>query len=230
MNEYYETKYDYIKDLKINWKRMNRWLEWIDGYYGDNLKMLDIACGVGRTSKWAKKRNILWMGIELSKKAIDFGEKAFHCKIEYGEAENLPYPQNYFDYVICLGSLEHMGNPDLALKEINRACKKNSRIVILVPNRIPILDWLHFNYGTEQEYEVKRTKKEWLTMLYSNFIKVHRVRRDYGARLFKNFKPLGLIKRLMLKLTRILPHYFTYCWIFDCTPIKGSFSPNWKIK
>ena len=123
-----------------------------------------------------------------------------------------------------------MENPDLALREINRVCKPDGRVVILVPNRIPILDWLHFNYGTEQEYEVKRTQYEWLELLYENLIKVHRIRRDYGARLFKNFKPLGLIKRLMLKLTRILPHYFTYCWIFDCRPIKGRFNPNWRIK
>jgi len=240
ISNYYDTRYDYKKDLKINWKRINRWLRLIDknihwkqtvnASFNANLKMLDVACGVGCTSIWAEKRNVLWMGIESSRKAVIMGFGAFRCKINEGNAEDLPYPQNYFDYVVCLGSLEHMKNPHLALREMNRVCKENGKIVILVPNRIPILDWLHFNYGTEQEYEIKRTKKEWMELLYNNFIKVYEIRRDFGAKLFKNLKPLALIKRLLLKLTWILPDYFTYSWIFDCTPIKGRFNPRWELK
>lgn len=220
MNNYYNTKYDYTKDLEIDWKRMNHWLDWIDDLLLHNTKMLDIGCGIGRTSQWAEKRKIIWMGIESSERAISIGNGVFDRSIDYGNAEDLPYPTSYFDYVVCLGSLEHMHNQNLVLHELQRVCRQDGKIIILVPNRMPILDWLHFNYGTEQEYEIKRTKEEWSDMLQFNSIKIHRIRRDYGPKIFKNFKPLGLIKRLMLKLTKILPHYFTYCWIFDCTPIK----------
>jgi SAM-dependent methyltransferase len=177
---------------------------------------------------WAYKRKILWTGVESSKRAISLGNKAFHCNIDLGNAEDLPYPTDSFDCVVCLGSLEHISNPHKALREIYRVCKPDGRIVILVPNRIPIFDWIFFDYGTEQEYEVKRTKKEWLKLFYLNLIRVHRIRRDFGPSLFKNFKPVAFIKRLLLKLTRILPHYFTYCWIFDCTPL-GSKAHRGKI-
>ena len=82
-------------------------------------KVLDVACGDGMWLSVCKRRGALPYGIDLSDTAIEIcrtrmpgHEFAAH------PAEALPFADEQFDVVSCLGALEHMVNSHQALAEI----------------------------------------------------------------------------------------------------------------
>ncbi len=95
-------------------------------------KVLDLGCGIGRHVIFFEKLGIDAYGIDLSKEAIEIasnwlekeninpGDKLFH-----GSAENLPWSQNEFDFIVSHGVLGSMPL-DIArniVKECHRVIK-----------------------------------------------------------------------------------------------------------
>lgn len=48
-----------------------------------------------------------------------------------GELENLPFPDNTFDFVTGFNSLQYAGNPTIALKETKRVAKPGALVLIM---------------------------------------------------------------------------------------------------
>jgi len=44
---------------------------------------------------------------------------------------NIPYPENYFDYIICSHVLGHVPNEQLAIEELHRVLKHDGKALIL---------------------------------------------------------------------------------------------------
>ena len=53
-------------------------------------------------------------------------------KLFTGDAENLKFLTNQFDFISCHGALHHMEKPKLALLEINRLLKKDGVLQISI--------------------------------------------------------------------------------------------------
>ena len=73
-------------------------------------------------------------GSDISKKVIDKAKKNLHGqKVRLGveNIEKLSYRGNSFDLVICCEVLEHVENPEKALREIRRITR--GRIILSVP-------------------------------------------------------------------------------------------------
>jgi ubiquinone/menaquinone biosynthesis C-methylase UbiE len=58
-----------------------------------------------------------------------------------GNAQSLPFATASFDKVICSEVLEHLQDPDIALKEIARVLKPGGRALISIPNE-PLINTL----------------------------------------------------------------------------------------
>jgi SAM-dependent methyltransferase len=74
-------------------------------------------------------------GVDISKVALNICRTALpravlHC----GPAEELPFPAGQFDFVSCLGALEHFLDPVGALREMVRVAKPGAQFLLLVPN------------------------------------------------------------------------------------------------
>ncbi|MDA0820832.1 MAG: class I SAM-dependent methyltransferase [Proteobacteria bacterium] len=126
--------------------------------------VLDIACGLGEWLKVCDSRGANVHGIDLSQRAIDYCKKQIPSGEFFAQAaEVLPFDNESFDYVTCLGSLEHFVDPVIALKEMARVSKRGARFVILVPNADFLTRKLKLYYGTNQKdaKEVVRTLDEW---------------------------------------------------------------------
>jgi ubiquinone/menaquinone biosynthesis C-methylase UbiE len=201
-------------------------------------KILDVACGKGEWLLAAKKMGAKPSGIDLSQKAIVI------CKLNMpednfiaGPAEKLPFPNNYFDIVSCLGALEHFLDPEGALKEMVRVAKNNARFLILVPNRDFLTRRLGFYEGTEQHdiREMVLSLDEWETMFNKCGLQVSEMWRDLHVISWSWISSRGILimpLRLMQALAlAIWPLSWQYQVYMLCTAInKEEINDNFFIK
>ena len=99
-------------------------------------KILDVACGSGEWLKICELSGLSVSGVDLSEKAIDICKENMPLGFFYSQsAEHLPFEDNSFDVITCLGSLEHFVNPVQSLKEMVRVASLDAVYLILVPNK-----------------------------------------------------------------------------------------------
>jgi len=101
------------------------------------LRFLDVGCGDGNFLERVvslDKRIETW-GVDISslaiKKAKEKGFRAFTvdvCK------EKLPFGDLFFDLVYMGEVIEHLFDPDFAIKEVRRTLKKEGVLILTTPN------------------------------------------------------------------------------------------------
>jgi ubiquinone/menaquinone biosynthesis C-methylase UbiE len=143
--------------------------------------VLDIACGLGEWLHVCGAVGASVSGVDLSERAIEYCRKhmpdgEFHAV----PAEKLPFADERFDVVSCLGSLEHFVEPVVSLREMARVAKKDARFVILVPNADFLTRKLKLFGGTNQKdaKEVVRTLEEWESLFKQAGLRVSRKWKD----------------------------------------------------
>jgi ubiquinone/menaquinone biosynthesis C-methylase UbiE len=101
-------------------------------------KILDTGCGYGELLIEIDKNNSdsYLCGIDqVDVRVKEVSEKLAKCIIKDGNIQKrIPFEDNFFDFVFCTETLEHLKNPDQCLQEIIRVLKKTGFIVITVPN------------------------------------------------------------------------------------------------
>jgi ubiquinone/menaquinone biosynthesis C-methylase UbiE len=115
-------------------------------------KVLDIACGTGSWLMATSDFGADIHGVDISDRAIEIGKNSLpNSTLKVGTAENLPFPDAYFDLVTCLGALEHFLDQPKAIKEMIRVAKPTTRFLILVPNSGFLTYRLGLFKGTQQQ-------------------------------------------------------------------------------
>ena len=100
-------------------------------------KVLDLACGSGDISSLLLKKYPDFENICLSDQNVEMLEmakkKLWQNKLEFfcNPAENLPFRNNSFDYVILAFGLRNFSDIDKCLKEIRRVIKKEGSFFCL---------------------------------------------------------------------------------------------------
>lgn len=98
---------------------------------GQSINILDIACGRGYL---AKKLAELSAGFDVYGVDIiipDSLQCLENLHFLEGEIEHIPFPDHFFDVVVCAYTLEHVLNLDTALAELRRVCK--GTLIAVVP-------------------------------------------------------------------------------------------------
>lgn len=75
--------------------------------------VLDLGCGGGRNTIYLAKRGYEIYGIDLSNAAVDLCKKRLKKQgllgdFKQGTFNNIPYPDDFCDAVICIASLDHV--------------------------------------------------------------------------------------------------------------------------
>ncbi|HAQ21597.1 MAG TPA: SAM-dependent methyltransferase [Prolixibacteraceae bacterium] len=68
-------------------------------------------------------------GIDPSDNMLEYARKR-NLKVEKGFAEDLPYPDNSFDFAVFITSLCFITNPAKAIREVHRILRPNGEIII----------------------------------------------------------------------------------------------------
>lgn len=226
----------YQKDTQQFGKRAERLHNEIIKYLkitsSTNGSILDIACGKGLFLADLKKynKNLDLYGSDISEYAITQAKKIVNAEFQAADGENLPYKNNFFDFITCLGGLEYYQEPQKGAKEITRVLKPDGKAVIFVPNLMFLgYIWLAFRDGSMPTHggtvnnktyfdwasEKFYTYRGWTHILEKNGLKIMSCSAfNYiGSTRFIN---PPMLKTYNLFLSKFVPFNLSYCFIFVC--------------
>ena len=102
---------------------------------GEIRNILDVGCGEGFSLALIQKSGIQakLSGVDASQESLALGKKEFpHLDLSYGDIYSLKAKDASYDLVLCTEVLEHLKNPEKALRELRRVSRKYA--IISVPH------------------------------------------------------------------------------------------------
>lgn len=114
-------------------------------------RLIDMGCGTGRMLHEIVEHypgRFLLFGLDLSGESIKQAGTLLgdHADLTTGDVEDLPYPDNTFDYMLCMHSFHHYPNPVQSLAEMRRVMKIGG-ILLLVDNNYPFMERIRINFS-----------------------------------------------------------------------------------
>lgn len=105
-----------------------------------NVSVIDVGCGTGLISKELAERGFNAHGVDFSSEVIKIAKRLtpkvdFRCSSIY----KLPFKDETFDIVVCLGVFQTVAEPEKALREMKRVLRKNGIIIIRTLNSLSLL-------------------------------------------------------------------------------------------
>ena len=125
------------------WKRRAwyyyRWLARIVGAeIAVGARVLDVGCGTGALLDAVQPA--YGVGVDLSPAMVRLARDRFpRLQFRVGDAEALAEGEA-FDWVMMVDVLEHLGDPRSALASVRRACRPESRLIVVTAN--PAWQWI----------------------------------------------------------------------------------------
>lgn len=119
------------------------------------IQILDIGCGSGANLFLLKDYGDV-SGIDISELAIDCARKRGLTNLTVGSAENLPYKDNYFDFVISVQVFCNIPESDSkAWKEVYRVLKPGGYFISLLPAYNFLFSHHDVASGSYRRYDIK---------------------------------------------------------------------------
>jgi SAM-dependent methyltransferase len=144
-------------------------------------RLLDVSTGRGQMIKLARLRGIDAYGIDFSMKACQLAHAKSPGAIVQCDGQFLPFPDNSFDVVTNLGSLEHFDNMDLGVQEMVRVLRPQGLACLTVPNLFGLLWSVNVGWRTGdidddgQPLQRYGTRRQWQVILERNGLRILRV-------------------------------------------------------
>jgi ubiquinone/menaquinone biosynthesis C-methylase UbiE len=93
--------------------------------------VLDVGAGTGRLAVDLIKKGALVTAFDVSEEMLKV-LKTKNKKIEtvVGDAENLPFPDNHFDFAVAAFLIVHLKDPTRFFDEVYRVLKPNGKLIV----------------------------------------------------------------------------------------------------
>lgn len=103
-------------------------------------KVLEVGCGVGTDSEMFARNGADLTAVDISEHSVELANKNLElhnlkADIRVADAENLPFKDNYFDFVYSWGVLHHTPDTTKAISEIHRVLRPDGVACIMLYNR-----------------------------------------------------------------------------------------------
>ncbi len=100
-------------------------------------RLLDVGCGAGVLGRTLKRERgeVEVVGIELIESAWQKAQQVLD-RVLPGNIEELelPFPEGYFECIVCADVLEHLVDPAAALRKLARVLAPGGLIIVSIPN------------------------------------------------------------------------------------------------
>lgn len=139
-------KFNSFDEIEIN-KIASEYFDIVSSdHLNSNSLVLDIGCGSGRWSSYLSSK----VGFI---DAVDPSAAIFMAASQYkqlknirwscADAENLPFPENSFDFALCLGVLHHTSDPLKSLKIISSKIKNGGFLLLYLYYKFDNRSWFY---------------------------------------------------------------------------------------
>jgi len=185
-------------------------------------RLLDVSCGAGSLLAAAHARGIESVGVDLSDEAVRLAKRVVPtAEVAVGAGEALAFRAGTFDYVTCLGSLEHFLDMGQGLEEMKRVAKPGAWFCIMVPNQ-NFIGWKVLGHqGTAQQdiNEHLQSLAAWRRLFEDHGLSVVRATPDrWHAVRWRSASARGVQRLLigpLLELAwRLIPLRWQYQFVF----------------
>lgn len=139
-------KFDELIEKKLHSHQMQyRHLSYLESNLGtlEGKNILDVGCGEGGFVVALKEKNLKALGVDISRDALEIA----HLQLAYREhlgnpniicqtdGHHLPFPDNSFDLITSIDTLEHIPNLEGFMREVQRTLRKGGYFYANTPNR-----------------------------------------------------------------------------------------------
>ena len=170
-------------------------------YPGPINTLLVVGCGAGTEAAiLAQQLNARVTGIDLKAEFRDDARAV--ADLRTGNAMSLEFTNESFDFVFSYHALEHIAEPEKALREMNRVLKKGGGYWIGTPNRARILGYIG-GKDTSFRQKISWNLMDWRARLAGTF------RNELGAHAgFTASELSGLISAVFPVVNGMTEAYF----------------------
>lgn len=121
--------------------------DFIKDYLNINHRILDIGCATGGFLHYLNIRGYTKLhGIDFSRPYIEMAKQDEKLDIKEGLAENIPYNENFFDFLTADQVVEHLFDPNRIFAEAKRILKREGLFCISVPDAMMYDDNYFFDF------------------------------------------------------------------------------------
>ena len=100
-------------------------------------RLIDLGYGRGFFLREAEKHGLKLAGLDFCEASKAAASRVVtKAMLAVGDIHNIPYKDNTFDFVSCLGTIEHLVKPQEGIREIARILKPSGVVVMTIPNSI----------------------------------------------------------------------------------------------
>lgn len=222
-----EVSQDYDRIFSTHGLRTETsYYRWIISILGDmkNKVLLDISCGEGVLLAEAVKQGAKTFGVDLSQEALKKtkGNSSDSC-LALSDGEKVCLNAK-FDYVTCLGSMEHYNSPEEGCREIARLLKDDGKAVVVLPNEFSmhiILDVLFKGRSGDEGFQmIERVLSfgQWKDFLETNGLKVLKAYKANERPVFWRGGKIRSISKFLRNIWfyYLTPFYFARTFAFLC--------------
>ena len=170
-----------------------------ENWTGQNI--LDFGCGAGRDAVVLAKQGANLYGVDILQSNLDHAEqlcKINEVKVEFKlvkEKDDIPYPDNFFDGIVCNGVVHHIKHAEEVVDEFYRVLKPNGMIYIMLYTE----DLLKFHINTITNMIRNTPEKTWQRCLgeitdkceYTTFYSVYEACNLFIPRGFQHVQSVG---------------------------------------
>ncbi|MBM3145681.1 MAG: methyltransferase domain-containing protein [Chloroflexi bacterium] len=218
-----------VDNLSYRKRKAHKIVAVLRDFLGDdltNLACLDLGCREGIVAEALSAQFRFAVGVDIeyltSSDADERGrtQNSHEALLSFVQAngKELPFPDEYFDVIVCAQVYEHVDDPAKLVREIRRVSKPGGAVFFSGPNRLalieehyhlPLLSWLPQKWATAfmrlarrgRAYNIRPLSYWGLRKLLSGF-EIH----DYAPTLLRNPGRFSVEERVRVEIPRWMGH------------------------
>ncbi len=102
--------------------------------------MLDIGCGAGEYLKVGSDLGMNVTGYDVDHSIKDYILNTYGFNVVSGDLNENTFQSNSFDVVVLSHVIEHLNDPELMIRNINKFLKKDGVLILTMPNPDALID------------------------------------------------------------------------------------------